>query len=343
MGRAGTVPVAAAPESAGLLLGELDQALQRQPDGGAPARMLGDLTSLFIRHAARLGEEQVLVFDHVILRLADAVEIPIRAILAEQLAGFPNAPLRLMRKLAYDEIVVARPVLLRSPRLSETDLVSVALTRGVEHMAAMAGRPQLASIVTDVLVLSGETAVIRAVAANPGAIFSAHGHALLVERASLDHVLQATLRERTSAPISGAGLPARRRPLDRNRFTAAAAHIAQLFTEGRLSEAQIGAFASEGRLEEVICSLAALADLPVPLVMRLFALSDEALLLAIARRLDFAPATATALGTLLAGGECSDAESAALGQRYGSLTTIAAERALRFTQMRAGAGRISGA
>ncbi len=327
----------AAPEGAIVLLDELDLALRRQPDDGAPARMLGDLTTLFIRHAAGLGEDQVVVFDNIIVRLADVVEIPIRALLADRLAGFPNAPLRLMRKLAYDEIVVARPVLLRSPRLNETDLVSVALTRGLAHMAAMAGRPQLASIVTDVLVLSGETEVMRAVAANPGATFSARGHALLVERAGLDATLQATMRRRATLPESAARGAAKRRPLDRNRFTAAAAAIARLFAESRLSEPQIHAWASEGRLEEVICSLAALADLPMPLVMRVFALNDEALLLAIARRLDFAHDTATALGALLAGEGQSAAESAAIGRRYAAMTTVAAERALRFTQMRAGA------
>jgi uncharacterized protein (DUF2336 family) len=336
MAQAGTMVLAAAPEGTALLLDELDHALRLGPDNGAPARMIGDLTSLFIRHAARLAEEQVVVFDDVIVRLADMVELSIRALLADRLAGFPNAPLRLMRKLAYDEIVVARPVLLRSPRLSEADLVSVALTRGLEHMAAMAGRPKLASIVTDVLVLSGEAEVMRAVAANPGAAFSARGHALLVERASLDAALQATLRQRAAGPGRVSSALARRRPLDRNRFTAAAADIAHLFAEGRLSEAQIRTFAGENRLEEVICSLAALADLPVPLMMRLFALSDEALLLAIARRLDFALDTVTALATLLAG---VSQDEAVIGARYDALTTIAAERALRFTQLRAGTNR----
>lgn len=341
MAAANTARTATAPEDAALLLGELDQVLRR-PDGGAPARMLGDLTTLFIRHAAGLAEEHVLVFDTIILRLADMAEIPIRALLADRLAGFPNAPLRLMRKLAYDEIVVARPVLLRSPRLNEADLVSVALTRGLEHMAAMAGRPQLASIVTDVLVLSGEAEVMRAVAANPGATFSARGHALLVERAGLDATLQATMRRRATMPdVPGiaSSVSTKRRPLDRNRFTTAAASIARLFAEGELSEPRIRAWASEGRLEEVICSLAALADLPMPLVMRLFALSDEALLLAIARRLDFALDTVTALVGLLAGTEQEAAESATIGQRYAAFTTIAAERALRFTQMRAGGSR----
>ena len=335
-----TARIANAPEGAIVLLDELDLALRRQPDDGAPARMLGDLTTLFIRHAAGLGEDQVLVFDNVIVRLADVVDMPIRALLADRLASFPNAPLNLMRKLAYDEIVVARPVLLRSPRLNETDLVSVALTRGIAHMAAMAGRPQLASIVTDVLVLSGEAEVMRAVAANPGATFSARGHALLVERAGLDATLQATMRRRATMPdVPGiaSDAAAKRRPLDRHRFTAAAASIARLFAEGRLSEPQIRAWASEVRLEEVICSLAALADLPMPLVMRVFALNDEALLLAIARRLDFARDTATALGALLAGEGQGEHESATIGQRYAALTTIAAERTLRFTQMRAGA------
>jgi hypothetical protein len=207
-------------------------------------------------------------------------------------------------------------------------------------MAAMAGRPQLASIVTDVLVLSGEAEVIRAVAANPGAVFSTRGEALLLARAALDTPLQTILSQRavtarvppeTTAPAHA------RRPLERGRFVAAAATIAQLFTEGRLAEPQIRAFAGNGQLEEVICSLAALSDLPVPLVMRLFALNDQDLLLAIARRLDFTDDTAIALGALLAGTAPGETDRALIGQRYGALTTVTAERALRFTQIRAGA------
>ena len=71
-----------------------------------------------------LGEDHVSVFDEVISRLAGEIEFRARVELAERLADIDNAPRRTVRDLAFDDdIAIARPLLERSTRLEENDLV----------------------------------------------------------------------------------------------------------------------------------------------------------------------------------------------------------------------------
>ena len=91
---------------------------------------------------------------------------------------------------------VARPVLTTSERLSDEDLVAVALAKGREHMLAISERMALTEPVTDVLVKRGDRIVAHAVAGNPGARFSEDGFAALAERAKADEALRLVLSER---------------------------------------------------------------------------------------------------------------------------------------------------
>ena len=61
-------------------------------------------------------------------------------------------------------------------------------------------RPRLSEPLTDVLIDEGDRVVINAVAANPGARFSARGFSALVARSSQDELLLAKLRDREDVP-----------------------------------------------------------------------------------------------------------------------------------------------
>jgi uncharacterized protein (DUF2336 family) len=136
----------------------------------------------------------------VIARLAAAIETRARAELAERLADAPNAPRGVLRSLAHDEIVVARPILSRSERLTDDDLLSVAVAKGRDHMLAISERRYLAEPVADFLVSRGDRVVVHAVAGNPGARFTEGGIAKLIDKARADEALQTLLRQRTDIP-----------------------------------------------------------------------------------------------------------------------------------------------
>jgi uncharacterized protein (DUF2336 family) len=157
-------------------------------------RVLQRLSTLFTERAAELLEEQVEVFDAAMLPLARAVDAAARVILADDLADVRNAPRAVVRDLAFDpDIAVARPVLQRSPRLDEADLVTVSESRSQDHLRAVAQRPTLGERVTDVLVARGDRQTVHVVAANAGAHFSGAAYTALGERARGDAVLRAML------------------------------------------------------------------------------------------------------------------------------------------------------
>ena len=81
---------------------------------GDPARrmdMLRQMTGLFTDQAPRLNAAQIGAFDEVILRLSRDIETKARAELSATLAPMPNAPIQVIRDLAYDRsaAVAGRP------------------------------------------------------------------------------------------------------------------------------------------------------------------------------------------------------------------------------------------
>jgi len=177
----------AAAESC-LLIDELEETLA-SGSGRDCERMLARVADLFMAGSRRYSDEQIALFDDVLLRLSAEIEMHARARLAQQLAYVDNAPPKLIRSLALDdEIDVARPVLARSARLSDADLLKTAASKGQEHLYAIGQRPELSEQVTDMLVDRGNDRVVRSLARNNGAHFSSLGYDKLADRARRDCV-----------------------------------------------------------------------------------------------------------------------------------------------------------
>src|SRR5690242_4771831 len=168
------------------LLAELESAIA----GGSNERrteMLRQITDLFIETAPRVSEEQTGVFDDVFEQLTREIEQKAMLELAERMSEVENAPDRLIRRLASDDsIEISGPVLARSDRLDEEDLVAIARTKSQAHLAAIAVRAQLGEEVTGVLVERGDMAVARKVASNHGARFTEGSLRNLIDRAGDD-------------------------------------------------------------------------------------------------------------------------------------------------------------
>jgi uncharacterized protein (DUF2336 family) len=101
-----------------------------------------------------------------------------------------------------DEIAAARPVIAQSPRLSEQDLVSVARSKGADHMLALSQRQAIPCSVTDILLDRGDRAVMRSVARNPTARLSMRGVDALVRQARADDELRSALGARRDIPAT---------------------------------------------------------------------------------------------------------------------------------------------
>ncbi len=184
------------------LIAELEGAVK---NGSSERRveMLRRITDLFLSDADRLNENQIGVFDDVLLRLIEQMEARTLAQLSATLCDSNAAPKEVVRQLAYHkEASVAVPVLAKSSRLSESDLIEIASTRGQQHLLAISGRETLKEAVTDVLIKRGDSSVTHALANNTGARFSDAGYSTLVESAGRDDALAEKLGLRLDIPAS---------------------------------------------------------------------------------------------------------------------------------------------
>jgi uncharacterized protein (DUF2336 family) len=168
------------------------------------------VTDLFLLSAGTFNDEQIELFDSVLDRLVNTIElraiadISTRIALAEmssQLAPIAQAPPSVVRRLANnDEIAIAGPVLTESARLSAEDLIEIANTKGEQHLLAMSGRWWLKEIVTDVLLARRYPSVSRRIVSNPGARVSAAGFAIVLTQAESDPELAVETGIRVDLP-----------------------------------------------------------------------------------------------------------------------------------------------
>ena len=350
------------------LIAELEEVVQH---GSREKRVetLQRITALFLDGASRYSDEHVDLFDDVFGLLIDEIETKARAELSNRLAPVSNAPAKVLRKLANDDdITVAGPVLKLAPRLAEADLIDVASTKGQAHLHAISARRALGEAVTDVLVRRGNRDVARRVADNRSARISEKGFYGLVERAEEDGILaeKVGLRPDIPAPmfrdlltkatavvhrrLIASATPevraaicdvlakvskevsARVGPRD---YRAAQRVVLNLDRANRLDEAVLTSFCNEGKYEETVVGLAALAKVPIKIADRLMAgdRPDPVLILCKAAGLNWPAVKALILARPDGAGTSAQGLDAAFAN-YGRLSASTARRVVRFWQVR---------
>jgi uncharacterized protein (DUF2336 family) len=182
------------------LIAELDATLRRT-SVSRHMEMLRHVTNLFFVIAKNLSGNQIAIFDDVIGRLIEKAETPALVELSEKLAQLSNAPVNIIHRLSCnDDIAVSGPVLEKSNVFTDQMLAEIAGTKRQNLLVAIAGRPQLSEIVTDVLVNRGNSEVAHKVIANPGASISELGFVKLINNAKNDKTLAAAIADRKDLP-----------------------------------------------------------------------------------------------------------------------------------------------
>src|SRR5262249_49433223 len=105
------------------LIDELEQALA---SGTSDQRIhtLARITDLFVIGAQSYSSGQTDFFADALIKTAARIEAKSLVRLSPRLAPLPNAPKKTVKELAFhDDISVARPVLVGSERLDESDLL----------------------------------------------------------------------------------------------------------------------------------------------------------------------------------------------------------------------------
>lgn len=271
------------------LRAELNGAEREGPEHDA--KILGQVTSLFLSNVDQLTDSQIAAVDGVLAQLIGRVEAATVVHLSESLSRLDRAPRQTVRSLAFhDDPLVAVPVLRSSTCLSDNDLLEIAKGCSQQHLLAISDRKALNEALTDALMRFGDVNVSNALARNAGAKFSECGYATLVGRAERDESLAEKLGLRLDLPgnllrellgkvadVVLARFLTAPRPVVREKAPAAAAgpnvakpkavDYAQAQSEcvvlnrtGKLGDSTVNRFAVRGEYNYVVAALALKAD-----------------------------------------------------------------------------------
>jgi uncharacterized protein (DUF2336 family) len=328
------------------------------------------IAELYFEEAATLRPAHVDLFDGALINLVPDTEIPSRVELAERLSVIANAPRRLVGQLAReDEILIAGPLLRRSPVIDEGALIDIAEIKGQGHLLAMSERPTLSAGVTDVIVRRGDREVVRRAAGNAGALFSQSGYSVLIKRASQDGVLTLKVGQRDDLSdqqlrdlLAGSIDIIRRRlfevvqparqaaikqamseisgvpePVESRRdFAPAQRTILALHGAGELNEAALLGFARAFKYEESIAALAVMSGVKIATLDRLITGERYDPILIVGKVVGLEWATVRALILLRLGAHRvpspTDIESARVN--FARLMPSTAQRVVNFWQTR---------
>lgn len=291
------------------------------------AAMLQRVTDLFMDNASRLSDDQVEAFDIVILRLARAVESVSRITLSEGIADVANAPFGVVRDLAYDsDVCVAGPVLSRSERLAEADVVAIAQVSGQDHLHCVSRRRTLSERVTDVLLTRGDGRVVGTVAGNAGACVSQRGFGTLTDKAQDDAALRAVLERRCDLP-----------PEHRLRIVAIAGErVAEPapIAECAIDETTIVAWLGDGRITEALAAVARIAHVPTEIAVEAHRAAEYDAMLFLLRSIRFGWGTLKLFIQAKPGKALSPEDLRGAFAAFQALSVNTAQRVVRFTVAR---------
>lgn len=101
--------------------------------------LLRVLTDQYVRSSAHTPDEHR-HYTELAMRLLNETDTATRAAVSARLAPHGFVPHQVVLQLARDEVEVAEPVLLHSPRLTQADCEAIVLERGNAHAAVLARR-----------------------------------------------------------------------------------------------------------------------------------------------------------------------------------------------------------
>jgi uncharacterized protein (DUF2336 family) len=281
-------------------LKDLQDAIKARSVSGRASALAG-VTKLLLLQGERMSDEQIALFDAILMSFVDVCETGALTDLSRALAPKDYAPQATLKHLAFHpDIRIAGPVLTSSPRLSSDDLIEAAAAHGQDHLMAIAQRKALGEALCDVLIELGDRDVRYSVAANEGANISPASYRLLVQtadgdarmtektalRADVPPQLLARLLRNSSHAVRArllAKTPLHQRMTMQEAIGAAEKHDEQeaerprdlgtaeevvhsLKKAGQLTETKVMEFAELRQQETLVMALAMLAASPVELI-----------------------------------------------------------------------------
>ncbi|MBS0272888.1 MAG: DUF2336 domain-containing protein [Proteobacteria bacterium] len=334
--------------------------------------LLRQATDVFLAEGRAMSPADMAALDEVVQSVASDLSTEVRAELSRKISAAPIPFTRTARKLAMDDIEIARPVLEHSRALTQNDLLDVIAHKSSDHMMAVTRRDDIGETVSSALVERGEDRVVVSLLENPTARISEATYERVAERAETSTTLQAPLVRRENVPLHllsdiylkvEANL--RREILSRyqgvlpseleaafersrNRvskaygalpddFDAARREVEGMAQHGTLLPPALISLLRQGPAKRTafIFAFARLTDINYELVDRLVVDADLDALAMLCRAAGFDRALFVTLAMLIIGKDAPMGRVKEFGEVYNGVPLGAAQRAIRFWKVRA--------
>ncbi len=174
--------------------------LAGNPQGTSREDIYLAVATLYRNQGELLSHRERALMRDILQRLTQDVEMAVRIALAERLADDPQAPLDLILLLVDDRIEVARPIILRSRKLTDRELLEFISSADAARQTVCAERPYIGEPVTEVLAQSEAETVLVALVRNVTAHIAPQTFETLVEKSRRLEAIQEPLARRGDLP-----------------------------------------------------------------------------------------------------------------------------------------------
>lgn len=329
--------------------------------------LLHEVTDLFFEsHATSTPAEQHM-FGDLIGKVAFDLNNEVRKELSERFIG-GQAPRNLALALADDVLEVAAPILQHTKSLTDEDLVKIVQNKGTHYQIAVSKRDEVSEVLSDALVTHGNDVVLTHLLRNEGAQISEITYDKVVTRAEANPDLHGPMVARKAIPpevlnqlysmVSG---PMRKEILERNQnlspeeveaamarartkigvqtgalpadFEAAQTRLTELSAQGELDPGQLPNIWRSDDTTLFALAFAQIVGVDYFAISKLINSADVDGMAMLCRAKNFPRALFVSIAALTIGNNGME-DAAKLGHLYNEVPVEAAQRALRFMQIR---------
>jgi uncharacterized protein (DUF2336 family) len=331
--------------------------------------LLRKITDVFLADPPDRSDRESQLFDEIVGAVASDLETQVRIELARKIADTKVPVARTAKRLAMDEIEVARPVIERSKALTEADILEIVQQKSQDHMMAVTKRPDIGANVSSALVDRGADRVVAALLENRTARIDRPTYERVADRAQTSPVLHAPFVRNQQVPldllnnvylkvennlrreimrkfhgVSPAELEAALEA-SRNHLSAAYGalppdyqtakdHVAALEKKGQLRPPLLVQLLRENKKTAFLVAFSQLVDVEFDLGRRLIDTHDVDALAMLCRGAGFDRGLFVTICLLVAGEGSGISKAEQFGQLYEQVPVAAAQRALRFWKVR---------
>ncbi len=160
--------------------------------------LLHEVTDFFFDSGEK-SEIESSMFGELMAKVAFELDTEVRRELAIRFEG-GNAPRPLAVRLANEEIDIAAPILRNTTSLTDEDLIGIVSTKGTAYQMAVSKRAIVSEIVSDALVNHGDDSVVKSLLENQGARIGDDTYDKVLVRAENNEELQSPLANRAAIP-----------------------------------------------------------------------------------------------------------------------------------------------